>query len=91
MNTTSEVTMAFIKNLVKILNEQNRRWRHQTQIFWDGASYHKSPETRKLLSDLQVPMMISGAHSYDVAPCEKWFALFKRVNINPRRVKTGKT
>jgi hypothetical protein len=35
-------------------------------------------------------MLISGPHSYDAAPCELWFSLFKRVNINPRRVKTGK-
>jgi len=43
-----------------------------------------------LLQELQVPMMMSGPHSYDAAPCELWFSLFKRVNINPRKVKTGK-
>ena len=43
-----------------------------------------------MLEQLQVPIMISGPHSYDAAPCELWFALFKSVNINPRKVKTGK-
>jgi hypothetical protein len=44
----------------------------------------------QMLEQLQVPIMISGPHSYDAAPCELWFALFKSVNINPRRLKTGK-
>ncbi len=44
----------------------------------------------KLVEELELPLMILGPHSYDAAPCELWFALFKQVNINPRRVKTGK-
>jgi hypothetical protein len=44
----------------------------------------------KMLKELEVPIMISGPHSYDAGPCELWFSLFKRVNINPRKIKTGK-
>ena len=28
--------------------------------------------------------MILGPHSYNAAPCELWFALFKQDNINPK-------
>ena len=89
-NTNSGTILLFIRDLVRQLNEQSRRWRDNTLIFWDGAPYHQSAATLKLLRDLQVPIFISGPHSYDAAPCELWFALFKIVNINPRRVKTGK-
>ena len=34
--------------------------------------------------------MISGPHSYDAAPFELWFSIFKRVNINPERSKQAK-
>ena len=90
-NTNGPVFQLFIRGLVKMLNEQERRWRETTLIFMDGALYHQSSSTLGILQQLDVPVLISGTHSYDVAPCEKWFALFKRVNINPRKVKTGKT
>ena len=59
-------------------------------IYWDGASYHQSDATLKLIEELKMPVIITGPQSYDIAPCELWFAMFKKVNINPRRVKTGK-
>ena len=80
----------FLRDLVTQLTEEDRRWRRNTLIFWDGAAYHQSNETRKLLAELQVPLMISGPHSYDASPCELWYAYFKMVDINPRKVKCGK-
>ena len=89
-NTTTSVINLYIKELVKDLARYSRNWRKSTLIFWDGAPYHQSVTTIKHLIELEVPMMISGPHSYDASPCEKWFSLFKRVDINPRKVKTGK-
>jgi hypothetical protein len=89
-NTNSNTILLFIRGLVKQLNESSRHWRRNTFIYWDGAGYHQSATTLKLLRDLQVPIMVSGPHSYEAAPCELWFSLFKRVNINPRKLKTGK-
>ena len=34
--------------------------------------------------------MILGPHSYNVAPCELFFAHFKKVDINPRHIPVGK-
>jgi hypothetical protein len=75
---------------VRQLSQSSRNWRKNTLIYWDGAAYHQSNPTFKLLKDLQVPILVSGPHSYEAAPCEKWFSLFKRTNINPRKFKTGK-
>ena len=56
----------------------------------DNAPYHKSAAVLKLFRDLKIPIIFSGPHSYSAAPCELWFGAFKRADINPRRVKTGK-
>ena len=80
----------FVIGLVKKLTEESRNWRRKTVIVWDGAAYHRSDQTLKLLKDLDVPLMITGPHSYDASPCELWFAHFKKADINPRKVKTNK-
>ena len=56
----------------------------------DNASYHATTNTLKVLEALEIPVMFTGPHSYDAAPCELFFAAFKREDINPRRVTTGK-
>ena len=59
-------------------------------ILLDNAAYHKSPYILKMFDSLKIPIIFSGAHSYDAAPCELYFAAFKKADINPRRVPTGK-
>lgn len=89
-NTNSRVILLFIRDLVRQLNEQDRRWRSKTLIFWDGARYHQSASAMKLLAELQVPIAVSGPYGYSCSPCELWYSLFKRVQINPRKIKSGK-
>ena len=89
-NTNSNVSLLFLRELNQHLNIEKRGWRKDTLIFWDWASYHQSDATLKLVEELKMPIIITGPHSYDIALCELWFALFKKVNINPRKVKTGK-
>ena len=40
---------------------------------------------------LKLPILFTGPHSYDAAPIELFFAHFKAADINPRKVKTGKS
>ena len=89
-NTNTQTFELFLRGLVKLLSEEDRRWRSNTLITLDGAAYHQSAEMRKLFAELQVPVAVSGAHSYDYSPCEVYYALFKRADINPRKVKCGK-
>jgi hypothetical protein len=56
----------------------------------DGAPYHTAAGTLKLLEKLKVPIMMQGPHSYDIAPCEVYFAAFKSKDINPRHIPTTK-
>lgn len=44
--------MLFVRELVSKLSNEDRRWRQNTLIFWDGASYHKSKETVQMLREL---------------------------------------
>jgi hypothetical protein len=44
-----------------------------------------------MLERLRVPISMLGPYSYDAAPCELFFAAFKKVDINPNKVPSGKT
>jgi hypothetical protein len=89
-NTNTYTFIMFIRDLVRQLTVENRRWRTNTLIFIDGAPAHQSKDMMQVWEELDVPVAISAAHSYDMAPCELWFALFKSTNINPHRLRTGK-
>ncbi len=41
---------------------------------FDGASYHRSVETRNYLANIGVKTMISGPYGDELAPIEKFFA-----------------
>ncbi|MCS5543863.1 MAG: hypothetical protein NZ767_03555 [SAR86 cluster bacterium] len=45
----------------------------------------------ELFEGLNIPVIFTGPHSYDAAPCELLFAQFKAADINPNRLPTGKT
>jgi transposase len=89
-NTNSKVMVVFLRALVSKLTLESRRWRENTVIFWDGARYHDSALIQRMIHELRVPLAVSGPYSYDIAPAEKWFAAFKRDDINPRALATGK-
>jgi hypothetical protein len=89
-NTNDSMMELFIRDLVRQLTEEDRRFRQNTLIVIDGAPYHQSKATRALMAELQLPLMISGPHSYDASPCEQYFAQFKKADINPRKIKCGK-
>lgn len=80
----------FLRGLVKKLLRQNERFRQQVVLLWDNAPYHTSKATMKVLEGLEIPVLYTGPHSYDAAPCELLFAAFKAEDINPRHVPTGK-
>ena len=63
----------FIKELVKILEKEDRHFRTNTVLFWDGAAYHFSKDTLKTMRDLDVPLITLAPYSYFSAPCELAF------------------
>lgn len=80
----------YLNYLVKILNKEDPDWRDNTILLLDGASSHFSDETVKHMKGLNIPVMNTAAYSYDACPCELWFSMLKRVELNPLKLGTGK-
>ena len=76
----------YFMELVKKLDKLNPNWREKTVVILDGASYHNSKPTIQVFEQLKIPVMFLGPHSYNVAPCELYFAWFKQDDINPRKL-----
>ena len=57
----------------------------------DGARYFNCSAIKAVLKSLDVPVMVSAPHSYNVAPSELVFASVKAINLNLERLPTGKT
>ena len=89
-NSNGNVMEIFFRQLVKRLDGERDGWRKDTVIILDNARYHTSKTTLKLFESLNLPILFSGPHSYDAAPCELLFAAFKSKDINPRHVGMGK-
>jgi hypothetical protein len=89
-NSNASVMAVFFTELVKKLDRQRANWRNDTIILLDNAPYHTAETTMKLLERLRIPVMFLGPHSYNIAPCEIFFAKFKSVNINPGRMPMGR-
>ena len=89
-NTDSDVMATYLSKLVMMLTKENKNWRQDSILLLDGASYHRSQETRLMLKKLNVKYIISAPYSYDAAPVELFFAYLKREMLNPENEKTGK-
>ena len=91
INTDSEVMVCFLVKLCSLLTQEDKNWRQNTVIMLDGAKYHRSIETRSALQKLGVSFVITSPYSYDAAPVERFFSYFKRTQLNPEHLPTGKT
>ena len=81
----------FLKELAGLLDRTRKGWRKNTVVLLDNAPYHASKETLAVLKSLKVPTMFLAPYSFDVAPCELYFARFKSKDINPEGLATGKS
>ena len=48
------------------LDKENPKWRNNTQICWDGASYHNGTSILATLERLNVPIYMCGPYSYEL-------------------------
>ena len=83
--------ISFLSRLATVLSKEDPQWRNDCYLLIDGARYHRSSETRKALKQLGANYIISSPYSYDAAPVELFFSYFKRVQVNPEHLKTGKS
>jgi hypothetical protein len=56
-NSNESVMQLFMSELVKILENEDKHFRKNTVIVWDGASYHSAKETIKTMAALDLPIM----------------------------------
>ena len=90
-NTDTNVYQMFLSRLAQVFTKQfGSGWREKIVVVMDGASYHRSIETRKCISHLGMKVVLSAAYSYASAPVELWFSQFKKGDFNPNNAKTGK-
>ena len=90
-NTDSDIMLMFMSRLANVLSQECKDWRNDTYWLLDNAAYHRSKEVRDCLLKLGVKVILSGQYAYASAPCELFFAYYKRGDQNPGRVKTSKT
>ena len=89
VNTNSEVMISFLSRLAVVLSTEDKDWRKNTVWQLDGARYHTSAETRKIMKQIGVNFVISAPYSYDAAAVELYLAYYKQVQTNPDNEKTG--
>ena len=89
-NSNSSMMQLYFSHLIKLMNAKNANWRNDYIILLDNASYHTSEVMMEFFNKYQVPIIFTGPHSYSAAPIELFFAHFKRADINPRKLPTGK-
>ena len=78
VNTDCDVFNVYMTWLVRRLDAQDKNWRDNSVILLDNAPYHVSNASLSHLAFLDVPVILSGPYSYSTAPCELYFAHFKR-------------
>ena len=72
------------------LKKQDKDWKDSTVLLLDGASYHRSKDTRNYLKNMGVKVVIGGPYAFSAAPVEHFVSALKSVDLNPENIKTGK-
>ena len=81
----------FFSRLAQVFTKQfGVGWRDEIVVLMDGASYHRSAETRACINHLNMKVLMSAPYSYSASPAEVYFSHFKRGDFNPQNIKTGK-
>ena len=89
-NSNSQVMKMFFSHFLEHLDEKSPGWRKTTVLLQDGAAYHTSEVMMEFYEKHSVPIIFTGPHSYAASPIELFFAAFKRADINPAALPTGK-
>ena len=80
----------FYGSFIKMMDKKKPGWRKDTVIMMDNAPYHTSSTMMAFYEEHQLPILFTGPHSYAALPVELYFAHFKRYDINPSKLPTGK-
>jgi hypothetical protein len=81
-NSDSDTMRLFMRQLINRLNYEDKQWRRNTVIAWDGAGYHTSKEMKIMMESQQVPLILLGAYGYLLNTPEILFAAFKSFKLS---------
>lgn len=65
------------------LHSIDKKWREDTIIMLDNASYHRGSTIMKELELLKIPIMYLGPYHFKMAPIEVLFSYIKSHDLNP--------
>ena len=82
--------LLFMKEMINQLDIEDKKWRSNTVIVWDGAGYHRSKEVIKAMEEQLIPLMFLGPYHYLMSPAELVFAALKSKKLNLNDAKLGK-
>ena len=60
-------------------------WQEETIILLDGATYHKSDETKDAFTKLGFKVIYSGPYSYSTAPIKLMFGVDPGIHLTRSR------
>ena len=72
------------------LQAKDADWKKKTVWLLDGASYHRSQETRNYIANHNIKVVIGGPYAFAAAPVEYLFSGLKNSDLNPEGLKSGK-
>ena len=78
VNTDSTMKKLLLSSLCKQLDEDRPDWRETTVMIMDNAKYNRSAECIEHIKYLKIPMVFTGAYSYDISPVERFFSYVKQ-------------
>ena len=90
VNSNSEMMVMYLSHLIQLLDGRRRGCRSDTVLMMDNAPYHTSSLMMEFYEKQKLPIIFTGPHSYSASPIELFFAHFKRTDINPSQLPTGK-
>ena len=80
----------YFTEFIKLMDKKSKNWRKDHIIMMDNAPYHTSSYMMEFYERHALPIIFTGPHSYSASPVELFFAAFKKDDINPRKLPTGK-
>jgi hypothetical protein len=80
--TNSHTFSFFLTKLCSHLDAADKHWRSTSVLVMDNAPYHRSAVTRRLMVELQLPVLFLGPYHFRVAPVEMAFNFVKSHNLN---------
>ena len=80
----------YFSHFIRMMDQKKQGWRKDTVLMLDNAPYHVGSIMMVFYRKHKLPIIFTGPHSYSASPIELFFAHFKKSDVNPSQLPTGK-